>query len=184
MSPNPYAAPSAHAGPPGYGNGHGSPVSVRGDVLIVPKNADLPNVCMKCGTQENIVRRQGKFSWTPVWARLLVLVCTVAAIVAILITTKRGQLSMPLCAPCNARWSGAIAALVGVVVALIVGIMCLGAFDQPAIGIGLFFAILAGFIGVMVSVVKPRILQVHKIDDQVIELKGVHPTACRIFTGT
>ena len=185
MSPNPYAAPAAHGGPAGhgYGHGHGAQASLRGDVLVVQKDAALPAVCMKCGTQENIVRRQGKFSWTPAWARLLVLVCTIGALVAILLTTKRGQLSMPLCASCNARWSGAIGALIGGVVALVFGVFALGAFDEPAFGAVLFFVILAAFVGVMVGVVKPRILQVHKIDDHVIELKGVHPEASRIFTG-
>ncbi len=187
MAPNPYAAPEAHGGPSGhghgYGYGHGGMVSVRGDVLVVQKNAELPPVCMKCGTRDNIVRRQLKLSWTPVWARLSVLVCTLVGLIAMLVTTKRAQLAAPLCAPCNARWSAAIAAIVGGVVALIVGMMSMGAFDEPAIGGLVFFVVLAGFIGLMVGVVKPRTLQVAKIDDHVIELKGVHPVACRAFTG-
>ena len=159
-------------------------MSVRGDVLVVEKNADLPAVCMKCGTQENIVRRQAKFSWTPVWARFLVLVCMIGAVVAILLTTKRGQLSLPLCARCNGRWSGAIAALVGSIVALLVSVFGVGAFDEPAIGAALCCLVLVGFVVILAGVVKPRTLQVQKIDDHVIELKGVHPIACRVFTGS
>jgi hypothetical protein len=183
MALNPYAAPSAHGGPHGYGAGTGSPVTLRGDVLIVPKNAALPNVCMKCGTQENIVRRTAKFSWTPIWARFSILICTVVGLVVIAITTKRGQLSVPLCTPCNARWSSAVVALIAGVVALIAGIMSFSLFDEPAIGAVLFFVSLAGCIGLGVGVVKPRMLQVHKIDDHVIELKGCNPIAARVIVG-
>lgn len=182
MAPNPYAAPSAHGGPHVHGGGTGQ-VSVRGDVLVVAKESALPGVCFKCGTQENIVRRDAKFSWTPTWARLSVILCTIGGLIAILVTTKKARLALPLCAPCNARWSSAIAALIGGVVALVAGIFSFRLFDEPAIGAVFFFVCFGAFLGLMLGFVRPRILQVHKIDDHVIELKGVHPVACRVLTG-
>ena len=47
----------------------------------------------------------------------------------------------------------------------------------------MFFVVLAAFIGLMLGFVKPRMLQVHKIDDQNVELKGVHPEAARAIAG-
>jgi len=138
---------------------------------------------MKCGAQENIVRRDMKLSWTPTWARLSVILCTMAGLIAVLVTTKRARLAMPLCAPCNARWSSALAAVIGAVVVLFAGLMSFGAFDSPAVGGVVFFVSLATFVATGVGFARPRMLQVNKIDDHVVELKGVHPVACRVLTG-
>lgn len=96
-------------------------------------------------------------------------------------TTKKAQLDIPLCASCNTRWGQAFAALIGGVVALVLSLFSIQALEQY--GAFLFFAVLAGFVGLMLGFVKPRMLQVHKIDDQNVELKGVHPEAARAIAG-
>jgi hypothetical protein len=181
MAQNPYAAPNPHGSSFGYVNG--SQATLLGDVLAIRKDAALPDVCMKCGTHDSIVRRQAKFSWTPMWARLSIVLCTIVGLIAMAVTTKRATLSLPLCAPCNARWSSAVVALIVGIVALVGGVFTFRLFDEPAVGGVLFFVCLAGFIGIAIGYVKPRMLQVHKIDDQMIELKGFHPGAARVLTG-
>jgi hypothetical protein len=182
-NPNPYAAPSAQ-GPHGYGHsGGGGGASLRGDVLVVERNANLASVCMKCGTHDGIIRRQAKFSWSPTWARLSVIFCTIGGAIALAITTKRAQLAVPLCVPCNARWSSAVGALIAGIVLLVLGIFSFRLSSEPAFGGIFFFVALAAFVGLAIGFVKPRMLQVNKIDDAFIELKGVHPSAARELSG-
>jgi hypothetical protein len=179
MIANPYSAPAAA---PGYGAGVRSYfATMQGDVLVVQKQAALPPVCMKCGTQHDIQRRNAKFQWTPMWARMMVVFCTLGGAIAMLLTTKKAQLDVPLCAPCNARWGQAVAAIVGGIVALVLSIFGIGQLHE--VGGVLFFVVLAAFIGLMLAFVKPRMLQVHKIDEQNVELKGVHPEAARAIVG-
>ena len=178
MIGNPYAAPTA----PSYGGGVRSYfATMHGDVLVVQKQAALPPVCMKCGTNHDIQRRSAKFQWTPMWARMMVVLCTIGGAIAMLLTTKKAQLDVPLCAPCNARWGQAVAALVGGIVALVLSIFGIGQLHE--VGGILFVVVLAGFIGLMFAFVRPRMLQVHKIDEQNVELKGVHPAAAQAIVG-
>jgi hypothetical protein len=155
---------------------------MQGDVLVLQKHATaLPAVCMKCGTTHDIQRRKAKFQWTPMWARMMIVLCTIGGAIAMLVTTKKAQLDIPLCAPCNARWGQAVAAIIGGVVALVLAIVGIGQLHEA--GAVVFFVVLAAFIGLMLAFVKPRMLQVQKIDDQNVELKGVHPEAARAIVG-
>jgi hypothetical protein len=125
---NPYASPAAPDGAYG-GTGGGGTGSARleGDVLVVSKGAALRSVCLKCGKRDGIVRRDAKFQWTPMWARLSVVFCTLGGLIAILVTTKRGNLSVPLCVPCNRRWGQAVTAIVLGAVGLVGSILYLRA---------------------------------------------------------
>jgi hypothetical protein len=179
MIANPYAAPTA----PAHAGGVRSYfATMQGEVLVLQKHATaLPAVCMKCGTTHDIQRRSAKFQWTPMWARMMVVLCTIGGAIAMLVTTKKAQLDIPLCAPCNAKWGQAIAATVVGIVALVLSLFGIGQLHE--VGAVVFFVALAGFIGLMLGFVKPRMLQVHKIDDQNVELKGVHPEAARAIVG-
>jgi hypothetical protein len=179
MIANPYAAPTA----PVHGGGVRSYfATMQGEVLVLQKQSPaLPAVCMKCGTTHDIQRRNAKFQWTPMWARMMVVLCTIGGAIAMLLTTKKAQLDIPLCAPCNARWGQAVAALIGGIVALVLSIFAIGQFHE--VGGILFGVVLVGFIGLALGFVKPRMLQVNKIDDQNVELKGVHPEAARAIVG-
>lgn len=174
MAMNPYAAPAA---PIVAGGVRSYYAAMQGDVLVVQKEAALPPICMKCGTRDNIVRRNAKFQWTPVWARLMVVVCTLGGAIAMLLTTKKASLAVPLCAPCNARWGQAVAALIVGIVALVGSIFGIGQLHEA--GIILFVVVLLAFVGLMLGFVRQRMLQVHKIDEQNVELKGVHPAAAQ-----
>jgi len=179
---NPHAAPGGPQGAP-YGSGNQGYARLEGDVLVVAKDTYLPDICIKCGSKQGIVRRQTKFQWTPVWARLSIIFCTLLGLILMLVTTKKGNLPLPLCQPCNTRWGQAVGALIGAVVFLILGLFTFRLFDEPAIGGVIFLVSLGAFIGVMLGFVRPRMLQVHKIDDGFIELKGFHHQAAREMTG-
>jgi hypothetical protein len=181
---NPYAAPNPHGsyGAPPNQVGYAQ-ATLRGDVLIVERNAHLNGVCMKCGARDGLMARKAKFSWTPMWARLSVIFCTILGAIAIMVTTKRAELSVPLCASCNAGWSKATSATIGGVVLLVAGIFSFRLFDEPAIGGVVFFVALAAFIGILVGFARPKMLHAEKIDDQFVELKGVAPSAASFLSG-
>lgn len=171
---NPYAAPGTSGGAAATGGS----AHLDRDALVVTKDASLPSVCIKCGTHDGIMRRQAKFQWTPMWARLSIVFCTIGGLIAILVTTKRATLSLPLCVHCNQRWGQAVAALIVAVVGLVGSILLLlMGRDAQGLAFGAFGVAFVFFLVVMIAFVKPRMLQVEKIDDAVIRLKGFDPGA-------
>lgn len=148
------------------------------EALVVSRDAELPAVCMKCGAHDGIVRRNVKLQWTPAWARFLVF-CVVGAIL-VLVTTKRTTLDVPLCARCNARWSAARNAAIGSAIAFIASFVVFRFGDERReLGLALFFAALTGFVALSIAYVRPRMLQVKRIDDAEITFKGVAPSAAQ-----
>jgi hypothetical protein len=155
-----------------------------GTSLTVPKQFSFPRVCLKCGSHEVHTRRTQKFAFTPMWARLLVVVCWPGAVVAMLLTTKRATLELPLCDPCHTRWRqartvGTVLMLLAVV-GLLTAAFASGASHSEAAA-GLLPLVTLVVIGVLALVVnkfvRPRILQAKKVDDERVTLNGVHPTA-------
>ena len=182
MTPNPYAAPAAAPATPGPHDGAGA-ARLVGDVLVVRKDAALPAVCLKCGARDGIMHRPAKFQWTPLWARLMVVFCTLPGAIAMLVTTKKAALAVPLCPPCNARWSAARNVTGARVAAILVGVLGSQVLGDPAFfGLALLVTITA-FVVAMVAFVRPRMLQVQKIDAQELELKGFHPGAAAEIAG-
>lgn len=178
--PNPYAPPEDDAPPERRKRRKRDRYEARlvGDSLVVSRDAELPSVCLKCGTRDDIVRRDAKFQWTPVWARFLVF-CVIGAII-MLATTKRASLHVPLCARCNARWGAARAVAIGGVIALVASFLWMRFGDeQPLFGLGLLLAAVAAFVVTAVVYVRPRTLQAKRIDDAEITLKGVAPAAAQ-----
>lgn len=180
---NPYEAPKGSGGgelPARRGKYY---ARLEGDKLVVQKDAELPAVCMKCGTHDGIMRRKAKFQWTPVWARVLIPFCWPAGLVAMLVTTKRGQLDVPLCVPCNVRWTQAIAAIVVGVVLLVGGVFAIRAFDEPGAGFLVLGVAFVAFLVLAVAFARPRMLIADPIDEANLTLKGVHPGAAREIAG-
>jgi hypothetical protein len=180
---NPYAPPGdpADTAEPGTkkkkkrGDYH---AHLDGDVLVVGRDTAFPSVCIKCGSHQEIERRTTKFQWTPMWARMSVL-CAIVGLIAMLLTTKRAELQLPLCPRCNKRWTAARNALIAGVIALVGSIVALRLGDDPQSLLPLIGVAIVAFIVVAIAFVKPRMLQVRKIDDQVVELKGCHPGAAQ-----
>lgn len=152
---------------------------LEGEVLIVGRDTDFPSVCIKCASHQGVERRGAKFQWTPMWARMSVILCALGGLIAMAITTKRAALQLPLCRVCNKRWSVARNTLIGGVVALVLSMLTLRLGDDPQAFLPLIGVVIVGFLVVALAYVKPRMLQVRKIDDQFIELKGCHPDAAQ-----
>ena len=150
-----------------------------GEVLVVGRDTAFPSVCIKCGSHHGVERRSAKFQWTPMWARMSIVFCAIGGLVAMLITTKRAELQLPLCPACNKRWSAARNALIGGVVALLVSLVTLRLGDDPRSLLPLVAVVVVAFIVVAVAYVKPRMLQVRKIDDRFVELKNCHQGAAQ-----
>jgi hypothetical protein len=184
---NPYAAPQQDAEHARFATGN---VTWDGKQLVVPKQYSFPRVCLKCASPEVHTRRTQKFAFTPMWARLMVLVCWMGALVAMAITTKRATLELPLCDPCHAKWKKArnlsiytgLGLLVLIVGAVIVG----GGVGGEAGLLALPVAILVGAVGYVVlvrKVVIPATLQSPKIDETYVTLAGVEPLAGQYVAG-
>src|SRR5262249_9425663 len=89
---------------------------------------------------------------------------------AMLATTKRAAIRIPLCEPCNKRWSQAATVIIGFVVALVLGFFAIRAADEPGILLGFMGLLIVGFFAMVFVFVRPRLLEVKKIDDREIFL--------------
>jgi hypothetical protein len=179
---DPYAPPQ-HLGEFPLGDKLGDQLGARieGGYLVFNKNAALPDICLKCGARDGIVRRTQTFTYTPPWVFALLVFCNIGGLFAMLVTMKKAKLNLPLCAMCNRRWRAARFA-VGLSVALLVSplIVFFAAIDSPnagplmllLLGIGLL-----SFIVVTATFVRPRMLRARSIDDTTIRLSGVDPNA-------
>jgi hypothetical protein len=178
---NPYAPPGDPT--PGTKRGAGGgrySARLEGDAretLVVSRDAELPSVCLKCGSHADIMRRTTPLQWTPVWARFLMF--CVIGLVIMLVTTKRATLQIPLCVPCNARWAAARKASVVGVVAIVGAFIAMRTMDDPMPGLVILGLAVAGFVAFSISFVRPRTLRVKRIDEREIHLADVHPSAAR-----
>lgn len=154
------------------------PCEMLGEVMLVPRDVELPLVCMKCGGDGgDVVHVKKKFQWTPQWARFLVMCGGIGAIV-MLVTTKRAELMIPLCPLCAKRWQLATTLLIVAVVALVGSIFAIRLPDDPTQGFVFLVIALVGLI-VVSRMMRPRTLQPDLIDVTHVHLKGVHENACR-----
>ncbi len=175
---NPYEPPGNEepSAKPKHRDGHGRYTArMEGQTLVVSRDAEMPAICMKCGKKGDIVRRLTQFQWTPLWARLLMF-CIVGLIV-MLITTKRGSLNVPLCVPCNERWSQARTVIIISLVGLIGGFIAMRTLDDHALGVALLFLGVGAFVILSITYVRPRVLRAKHIDETNIHLDGVDPKA-------
>ena len=186
---NPYAPPGA-APPPGDAPEPDGPKKKKkkkrarysarfeGNVLVLSRDAELPSVCLKCGTHDGILRRKHNFQWTPVWSRLL-LVCGLIGIIVMSITRKHASLEVPLCSACNQRWTAARNAAIAGVVAIVLAVVFMRTRDDPRSALVVVGVAIAAFLGVLGLFVRPRMLQVDRIDATELHLKGFHTAAAQ-----
>jgi len=165
------------------------------DRIAVQKNSRLPEVCIKCGRQDALVRTVHTFQWVPpwVWGAVLGAIASVIAtrtswtipllalsLVLIWVTRKSGQVDLALCRSCSRAgywatvWAGfsVVAALVGTFFSILMIISGLLWGGIPLLTISLALPL-----GVYLLVTRPRILLVGKVDEQSVVLVGVHRTA-------
>jgi hypothetical protein len=165
-------------------------VSWDGKQLVIPKQYSFPRLCVKCASPEVHSRRTQKFAFTPMWARLMVLVCWMGALVAMAITTKRATLELPLCDPCHAKWTVARRAGIffglGLFALVVVAAILGGNFGDGAGLVAVPVVVLIGAVTFVVLVRKvtiPATLQSPKIDQTHVTLTGVDPRAGQYIAG-
>ena len=187
--PNPYAPPGEAAPPEKKKKkkkrGRYTARFESSDTLVVSQGAELPDVCMKCGIHDEIMRRPAKFQWTPLWSRMLLPFCALGGILAMALTRKHAELAVPLCVPCNGRWSAARNVSIAGVVLLILTLVGLRMTEAGQLFLGALLAAVAVFLVVTFAFVRPRMLRTNRIDDDDVHLVGVaHAAAQEIVDGS
>jgi hypothetical protein len=145
--------------------------------LVLSHDPDLPAVCMKCGSHDDIMREPRMFTWRPLWTRFLV-VCGVGLIV-MFIMQQRASLEIPLCPACTKRWSSARTAQVAGIVAIIIAFVTQTLLSLPhkRIGLAIVLATIAANVVLAVTFIRKRQLRASALDEDEIGLLGVHPKA-------
>lgn len=69
----------------------------QGNYLIVERGAELPHRCVHCNA-EGTWRRSRKFYWNPAWIWLFTLICGLGVVILAILTRKRFQTEVSLCA--------------------------------------------------------------------------------------
>lgn len=160
-----------------------------GEDVMVPKMAQFPPVCLKCGASHDLVGRQHAMTWTPTWAKIvaaaLVLVATVLVVLPLLLR-KQASFNVPLCRTCDRRWASAkksyaLSFLPGLAVILGSFVIIIAANLTPAIGVSLLLLGIVLFVALPTTVhyvkVRPATLWARKMDDQYAQIVGIAPQA-------
>lgn len=155
-----------------------------GNLLVMHKQARLPNLCVKSGvvTNEEGIRRN--LQWHPPWIAITILAGLLIYVILALVLTKRATITMPLSEDEKQKRRSWLAVnwIIGLgSLALVIG--CIGGFtviNRPSdeMSIALMLGIVAGIIGMLVALVigqtVARILKPTKITETHLWLKGVH----------
>lgn len=190
----PPQSPIAYGPGYGYGYGHGwAPARADGALLDYPViGAPLPPICCKCGTRDVVKARNATIVWVNPLAWLGALGGLLPLALMLAFMQKRVQMALPICSPCDSRWTQGtvlrwLSFLAPFVLAPIIGAF-LGLFTESdaAFGIG----ILIGFVLLILLplltvklVAEPRAVIAKRIDDHRALLKGVHPELLRSLGG-
>jgi len=182
---DPYAPPQHLADPAFAGR---LDARIEGGYLVLNKNAEIPEVCLKCAAREGIVRRAQTFTYTPPWVFAILILCNLGGLIAMLMTMKRAKLKLPLCVGCNGRWRAAQIA-VGLSVALLLSplLVFFVAIDAPEAGSLMLLLFGLGFLVLIVvstTYARPRLLRARSIDETTIKLAGVEPNAALLIART
>jgi hypothetical protein len=142
-----------------------------GDVLVFRKGAELPRRCVKSNEPaEHFLRR--KLQWCPPWAYLGLLGGLLPFLVLAIVLTKKAEAEIGL----NDEWFHRRRTRI-----LIAWLLCLGglglAIAAAVIESGVA-AIIGGvtfLVGLIYTAIAVPIVQVKRIDDDYVWLKGIHP---------
>ncbi len=184
---NPYAPPQQPSAPAAYSHAYGAPAAfqIAGPNLVAMSGAPLPDVCLKCGAQGGVVRKNRRFQWVPQWAYVVLVLSLLIGAIVIMIVQKRGTLDVPLCPSCKSRWDVATLAMTGAVLGILVVLLAVGVVAAsgvlgdygPIFALLLFGAWLVGVVVVSRVFVRARTVWAKRIENGWITVAGVHPNA-------
>lgn len=163
---------------------------MQGDVLVLPKQASMPHVCVKCGVQHGLTERPTKLAYVPGYAYAMIVLGWAIGLIVMAVTRKTAQVSFPVCDTCNKRWSqGKLffglsflpAAFLYLLMFVFAGV------DLPDAGAACMMlgtlALVVAPILVSFAITRPRSVVADKIDDHFVYLKGVHASAAMAACG-
>jgi hypothetical protein len=147
----------------------------EGEDLIVRAGARLPNVCVKCGAVQGLVRmpwtlefRPGLTAWMPIAGMVL---------------RRTARIEVACCAPCRSRWIRAVAlSTLGLPISVAGMIMII--VGGPWLMRGVLTLVAAAlFVRLIRYSTRHRMLHARKIDGAFVTLAGVSPAARRATVG-
>ena len=169
---NPYEAPKSEVAPrPAHADGDWG-VWRAGPLLVMLKDAELPDRCVKCNAPAEGRRLRRNLSWhPPAWYLLLLFNILIYVIVALIIR-KTARIEVGLCADHRSRRRRAIA--VGWISSLAgLGLIIAGAGAEN--GWLALFGVAALLFGLIFGIVGAQPVVPARIDDHYVWLKKVHP---------
>ena len=142
----------------------------NGKTLVMTKDAQLPDRCVKCNAFTN-GRLRRKFSWHHPAIYILLIVAWLFYLIVAMIVRKRATVDLGLCEEHSAKrrtyiwisWLLALGGVAGFVLAMIAG-------DGTPALIGFLLLLTAIVFGVITT----RVVYPSKIDDRFVWLKGVN----------
>ena len=171
--PNPYATPQTGGPlPTGFQATDGG-VWRDGDVLVMHKQAVLPDRCIRCNAPANGDRLRRKLSWHhPGWFLLVIVSLWIYIIVALCIRHK-ATVDFGICEQHRARRRNGILAAWLVALAGI-GSIVIGAMNSTLVGLIPLGALLI-LASLIMGVVFTNIVATKKIDEYYVWLRKVNP---------
>jgi hypothetical protein len=167
---NPYAPPKAEIILEPYEGG----VWRDGALLIMTKDAELPDHCLKCNLPTGGWKLKRKLSWHPPYWYFLILLHILIYVVAALIVRQTATVMIPLCEDHRRRRRRAIAVgwFLGVTGVLVLGAgLSTPGYEAAGILVGLIMLL----VGLIYGIVGSQVAVPRKIDQRYIWIKKVHP---------
>ena len=169
MSHNPYAPPQARVVTRATVSDDASAIRREGSAVVLAPDAELPPRCVRCNADAAEPIKERTLYWHTPWLYVLILFSPLIYLIVALIARKSVKLHPGLCTGhlvlrrkfILGSW---IAALAGI--ALIVTGIGQSSGAASLAGIGLMLA------GIIVGLVKARIVYATHIDERRIEIKG------------
>ena len=167
-----YGLPPPASGPINAYSYPGAGIWRQGSVLVFHKSATLPDRCMRCNAPALGTRVNKTLYWHhPALALLILLGVLIYAIVA-MVVRKSAKVSLGFCDLHKSRRTTMLITgwlLFALSIAAFIVAAGANAGGLALVGVALLFATIVVFL------LAGRFIQVKKIDDQYVWLKGVHP---------
>lgn len=175
MNDNPFSAPSAN--PTGGPIATGSSAYSEGDLLVTELTAELPLVCAKCGTHDDVQHVRLKAQWVPFWVRLTILASPLVMLILWFIFRKRCDVQVGLCDKHRSqRMMGLGVGYGGLALGLVM--MLGGVFVIDVVGEGALLAAFLGFVVLIGAIIALAYLampmRLKKIADERAYFAGAH----------
>lgn len=183
---NPYQSPQA----PGAGYGYGAPAVAggiwrAGNVLVMHKMAQLPDICVKSG-QKATGRLVRNLRWFPPWIYITLFVALLLYLILATVMSQRATIAIGL----SDEWFKkrkvrmAIAwgiSLTGVALVGVTMLFGLGEDTSPLLGLAILLGVPMAIGGWIFGSIACRLVYPCKIDEVYIYLKGVHPSVLAMY---